>query len=76
MLAPERPAEAEAEAGPAANVAGGAVDVDEGDEAAVCGALFKGLVFFMGCAPPHRAEGSGLLRAQSIEVLGLSSSVR
>ena len=53
VLAPPRAgAEAEDEERPSASVAGGAIDVDEADEAAVCGALFKGLVFFMGCAPP------------------------
>lgn len=54
VLAPERAEGTEAEAGQAANVAGGAIDVDEGDEAAVCGALFKGLVFFMGCDTPQQ----------------------
>jgi hypothetical protein len=33
-----------------AAVAGGAVAVDDADEAAVCGNLFSGLIFFLGCA--------------------------
>ncbi len=33
-----------------AAVAGGAADVDADDDAAVCSALFRGLVFFLGCA--------------------------
>ena len=41
--------EADEELGAAMSVAGGALNVDENDEAAVCGALFKGLVFYMGC---------------------------
>ena len=32
-----------------ATVAGGAADVDADDDAAVCSALFRGLVFFLGC---------------------------
>ena len=44
----------EPEAGPASAVAGGAVDVDADDDAAVCSTLFRGLVFFLGCADLFR----------------------
>ena len=36
--------------GPSTAVAGGAVNVDADDDAAVCSTLFRGLVFFLGCA--------------------------
>ena len=35
--------------------AGGAADVDADDEAAVCGALFRGLTFFLGREVPREA---------------------
>ena len=41
--------------GPSTAITGGAVDVDADDDAAVCSALFRGLVFFLGCA-----DGSAL----------------
>ena len=42
------------EASPAAAADGGA-DVDEDDEASLCGTLFRGLVFFLGREVPREA---------------------
>ena len=40
----------------AATVAGGTADVDADDDAAVCSALFRGLVFYLGCAEHPTAQ--------------------